>query len=520
MNLPCLLRTLQHLRLRQIVWQVVYRLYKPQLREGQAVQAKVPEWVEPIPRWTCVEGEQFDFLNLKAPFNGWCDTARGMLWAYNLNYMDFLLQPGMQAEEGTGWIDRFIDELPQNSVGQDPYPIALRGINWIKFIISHHHELSTEAMERWNGSLSAQYDLLGRKLEYHLLGNHLLEDAFSLFFGAIYLGHEQWYKKACRLLKSELEEQILPDGAHYEQSPMYHCILLDRLLDCYNMAAHLPRFEGQAQMQTWLGKKAGVMLGHMEQMLYADGTYPLLNDAAQGIAPTPEAIADYARRLGVKAMVRPLKECGYRRMQNARMELFADAGAITATYQPGHTHADIFNFELRIDGEHFIVDTGISTYDKTPRRQYERSTAAHNTVCLPGCDSLEVWGGFRVGRRARVHILHDERKRLEAEHNGFGNKRIHRRTFEMQEEGLLITDRMSSPEIAQSRLHLAPGTEVLKTTGNMIYTSRGTLDISGAERIEIVHDTVSTHYNQPIPCAVVVIHFRREASIYITTRTT
>ena len=42
------------------------------------------------------------------------------------------------------------------------------------------------------------------------------------------------YDKASCLLYKELDEQILPDGSHYEQSPMYHCILLDRLLDCYN----------------------------------------------------------------------------------------------------------------------------------------------------------------------------------------------------------------------------------------------------------------------------------------------
>lgn len=33
-------------------------------------------------------------------------------------------------------------------------------------------------------------------------------------------------------------------------------------------------------------------------------------------------------------------------------------------YIPGHAHADTFNYELRIDGVPFIVDTGISTYNK------------------------------------------------------------------------------------------------------------------------------------------------------------
>ncbi len=66
------------------------------------------------------------------------------------------------------------------------------------------------------------------------MGNHLLEDAYSLFIAALYFKDDKFYRKSKKMLWQELKEQILPDGAHYEQSPMYHCILLDRLLDCYN----------------------------------------------------------------------------------------------------------------------------------------------------------------------------------------------------------------------------------------------------------------------------------------------
>ena len=97
-----------------------------------------------------------------------------MLWAYNLNYMDWLLQEGMPYEEGAKWIEKFIDELSQNRIGLDPYPIALRGINWIKFISLYKERIDEKRMKRWNDSLYSQYKLLEKKLEYHLLGNHLL----------------------------------------------------------------------------------------------------------------------------------------------------------------------------------------------------------------------------------------------------------------------------------------------------------------------------------------------------------
>ena len=69
-------------------------------------------------------------------------------------------------------------------------------------------------------------------MEYHILGNHLLENGYALLFGAYYFGDKKLYEKAYQIVSEELEEQILEDGAHFELSPMYHQILLNRLLDC------------------------------------------------------------------------------------------------------------------------------------------------------------------------------------------------------------------------------------------------------------------------------------------------
>ncbi len=146
--------------------------------------------------------------------------------------MDWLCQEEASRETGEKWIDKFIADLPSNRVGLAPYPIALRGINWVKFISIHYDAIPDSKRQRWNDSLYAQYRLLSRRLEYHLEGNHLLENAYSLFIASIYFADRRLYKKSSKLLIKELDEQILPDGAHFEQSPMYHCILLDRLLDC------------------------------------------------------------------------------------------------------------------------------------------------------------------------------------------------------------------------------------------------------------------------------------------------
>jgi uncharacterized heparinase superfamily protein len=47
-----------------------------------------------------------------------------------------------------------------------------------------------------------------------------------------------------------------------------------------------------------------------------------------------------------------------------------------------------------------IVDSGVFEYEAGDMREYVRSTAAHNTISVDGAEQSEIWGAFRVGRRA------------------------------------------------------------------------------------------------------------------------
>lgn len=513
MNISRLLHTILYLKPRQIIFQLRKFVVKPKYVQMLAPTHRIPTMTTtPIAKYKCVKGEEFSFLNLEHQFAGWNFTDNGMLWAYNQNYFDWINQEEITAEEGCKWIDLFNSQLSilHSTLSFDSYPIALRCINWIKFFC-RHPECATKGRE---DSLYSQYRLLERKLEYHLLGNHLLEDAFSLTIGGYYFADEHMKQKWTRLLRQELQEQILPDGAHYEQSPMYHCILLDRLLDTYNFtrAANLVPF-------------AQRMLGHLESICYEDGTWPFFNDAAQGIAPTTQAIKDYARRLGISWKALPLKECGYRKMQSKRMEAFVDVGNIAATYQPGHSHADALTFELRIDGKPFIVDTGITTYEKNVRRQYERGTAAHNTVTVDGRDSSEVWGGFRVGRRAAVSVIKEvlERstKKLVAVHDGFGV--LHERQFHIDEKCFAVSDRCIEERTETlkadryvSHIHFSPSIgEICLQEDNVIHTDLADIKVTGAKEIALSPCEVSTAYNRLQNTTEAVVFFENQCQFSV-----
>ncbi len=506
MNILLLFNTIKHLKPIQIYYQIYHRIIWRKYHAMLSVATSRLNYTDWIAKPISKDGDFFRFLNIYHKFTSWVYTSNGSLWAYNLNYMDWLLQPEMTFKEGSRWIDRFIDDIDENNIGLDPYPTALRCINWVKFISLHYNDIDPVRLRRWDDSLYSQYRLLERKLEYHLLGNHLLEDAYSLFIASLFFNDSNFYRKSTNILRQQLKEQILEDGAHFEQSPMYHCILLDRLLDCYNFSINNILFKNQENFNNFLKERAIKMLGHFESIVYSDGTIPLLNDSAYRIAPTPQEIFEYARRLSLKWSNIKLSDCGYRKLKNDRIETIIDIGNIKASYQPGHSHADTFSYELKIDGTPFIVDTGISTYEKNQRRQYERSTAAHNTVSIDGMNSSEVWGGFRIGNRASVTVIEDSNYIVKASHDGFGKLCIVTREFNIH-SGLNVIDTIPEDCVGISYIHIAPRVNIVSMTDNCISTDLAKIVINNAKSIEIADSSISTEYNNYQSNKVVKIHF-------------
>ena len=512
MKIGQLIETLRHLRTTQVIYQLKHRLVKEKLGEETppAMTHTVKLQTVPIAKPRCYDGgERFTFLNISDDFRGWDMADYGPLWTYNLNYMDWLEQKGIGVEECLRWIDRFIDELPDNHTGLDPYPIALRIINWAKFF-SKHPECRNK--KRLN-SMYAQTMLLSRSLEYHLLGNHLLEDSYALFIASFFFNDQKLYRKSSHLLEKQLQEQILQDGAHFEQSPMYHCIMLDRLLDCINFSKGNNLFDNQDAYTQKLIRKAAAMLGHLQSIVFHDGSLPMLNDSANDVAPTSEALFHYARRLGIKRKIMPLRECGYRKFCDERIEIVSDIGNITAMYQPGHSHADTFNFELRIDGCPVIVDTGISTYNKNSRRQYERSTAAHNTVSIANKNSSVVWGGFRMGKRANVSVEKDSPTEILARHDGFGHRIIHQRHFTFCDHAISIEDFIiGKVTSAISYLHFSPQTSVsiVSEADGVIKAGKAIIKVEGFSDIRVKTGFVSSKFNKLQSCHVLEISFHQQ----------
>jgi hypothetical protein len=485
------------------------KYFSPTINKTLVGEALPINWqLDEILNQESVSGKTFSFLNQSKLFYNkidWNYDEYGKLWTYNLNYFDFLNQKEVSKEYGIELIQNYIANEDILKEGKEPYPISLRGINWIKFLSKNRIKDQEIDMILYD-----HYQLLLFNLEYHLLANHLLENGFSLLFGSYYFQDEKLYGIAEKILREELEEQVLNDGGHFELSPMYHQILLHRLLDCISLVNQ--NSWKNREILKFLKGKASNMLSWLQEVTFKNGTIPMVNDSAYDIAPNSTQLFEYAKNLGLTwNESQKLSDSGYRKFITESYELFIDVGNIQPSYQPGHSHSDTFNFELYYRENPIFVDTGTSTYEKNELRQLERETSSHNTVQVADYEQSEVWGGFRVGRRAKIIDLQETSNEVKASHNGYRRHGfIHERSFQHKEEEIVIVDRLSKSSKQQGKayFHLHPSIDDVKINKNVItINSNIELLFAGCESINLENYQFAEGFNKTKSAKKIIVKF-------------
>lgn len=551
-----LFHTARHLRPAQFLYRAKYWLIRrPRIRTSVDVRACDDAHIAirtsaPLGPVEYLGNGRLCFLNREGhPGQGWHPPGYDRLWLYNLHYFNYLHQRDRERcrDELAGLIDAWTHANPVGrGAGWEPYPLSLRIVNWVKWA-GAGFPLDPQARR----SLYLQARYLGKRLEYHLMGNHLFANAKALIHAGLFFRTpeaDRWLRKGVRVMEREVSRQILADGGHAELSPMYHALFVEDLLDIVNLCTDYRdgRHSGTvARCLTCARAPLSAMLTWLRTMCHPDGEIALFNDAAFGIAKRCADLFDYARRLGVEVSAPSaaapalaiLESSGYVRAEQARYVALLDAARVGPDYQPGHGHADTLGFELSLAGERLIVDAGTSTYAMGPRRAYERGTAAHNTVVLGTHNSSDVWSAFRVGRRAyprglavqpSPRIATDtsaagERQgwTVSAAHTGYRHLRgiVHRRRWILDPDRVTIVDQLRGnggklgrlTEPACATLRFAPGLTVRAARDGTveIASARGTACriAHTAARIEILDDFYSPRFGISLSCKIVRLHF-------------
>ncbi|QDS95815.1 Heparin-sulfate lyase precursor [Roseimaritima multifibrata] len=488
-QLPRVLRTIWPLHWSQIsirAWKAVQRR-APKIRPDRPLEVPGiqpgPMAMPPVFGTTCDSGNELieslaggklRLLNQSFAFgeSNWDwrlgSVSEDRLWTVTLHYHQWLYElakiatespeHGPKAKElwGAAMSD-WLQNCRLDSPGAKPlvwnaYAIATR-LSWSIRTWQLWHdakiELPQELLQEWQKSLYQQADHLYRNLEWDLRANHLLRDAVGLAWAAnFFVGSRsrQWLAKAQQIAVQQSEEQMLPDGGHFERSPFYHLEVMD---DWLTLAILFPAGRVRDQMrETW--QRAAE---YARWLRHPDGCVAQFND---GATINADQNLIHGEVIGVDVDLsmprggKHFSDSGVAVWHGEPWTLFWDVGDVGPNCQPGHAHADTLSLECSFRAQKLFVDPGCYSYDYDRRREYDRATSTHNTVCIDQTDSSEVWHIFRVGRRARprgIQVSTDQEHFLgQAEHDGYqhlAGRPVHRRIVEVSEEGfLIVTDQV------------------------------------------------------------------------------
>ena len=460
----------------------------------------------------------FSFLGQECAFDHciqWDDSSVSQLWRFNLHSFSFTQDLMIRAALGevddayetfrdltSSWIKA---NVHVKGDAWHPYTISIRVPNWLTAAswFAPHLEEDGDFRDALFRSIYAQGRILRNDLEFDLRGNHLLENVRALLWlGVAFRGQEAegWFRDALLLLQKEINTQILADGGHVERNPGYHLLVLQCLLE----TALLLRYN-RGGSPAWLDETLRRMANFIVAIVDVEGDVPLMKDTTFDATFSPfelvnacalylddrslydcrgygpylfllfgksgqERIQTWSRASAdsSKATLTALHESGFYVLRNHkhRDHMLIDIGKTCPRNLPGHTHADALSFELCISGKRMIVDSGVYEYANGPWREYFRSTRAHNTVEICRQNQSEVWGSFRVARRADPQLAICEERNgytlLSGWHDGY--KRLpsragHKRSVVwVPDQSCIILDQVagiSSSEI-RSFIHFHP----------------------------------------------------------------
>ena len=427
---------------------------------------------------------------------------------------------------------------------QNPYPW---GINWISGIelgirlVNLYYCLAfagTESISQAQWSrISFFVNIHGRHLrrypsKYSSCANHALAEALGLFVAGSafpYLnGAAEWRRFGKQVLDREVLRQIHADGSSFEHTVPYLQFVVDHFLlyYLYHERHGLPVADG-------LESRLAAAFDFISAISDVNGHTPMIGDDDDGYllklnldtannfqslmttgavlfgrtAPWPnKAEPDIKTRLllGRRAADK-WAQTSDRVNHGSPSRYFEDAGlAVIRHGDPddeilflgnsgplglaplaGHGHADALSIWLSVKGAPIFIDPGTYLYHGGGRwRRYFRSTAAHNTIEIDGCDQADqradfIWDNFYTISRVRF-LEEDDRVYWEAAHDGYSrlpSPVVHHRqvVFWKTQQRFVMTDTLETEGRHEARMffHLHPDVEPFRESDRAFKLTSG-----------------------------------------------
>jgi hypothetical protein len=413
----------------------------------------------------------------------------------------------------------------QNPVGRGAnwacaMEVALRAMNLLAAfeVFRHAEELTEERLMMVLTTLDQHGAHIRRNLEFSHIAtsNHYLSDVVGLLWLGVMLPElrdaRAWRRFGLAEMLSEMDKQVLDDGADFEASTGYHRMVLELFLYSFVLCR-----ENNIEIERRYWLKLRQMFDYLRAYLRPDSLAPLVGDTDSGRAlpvkhraandhayllalgaalfneprfkngaKLPEELLWVLGRDGVRAFEslaeveerepsRAFPDAGTYIMRERDLYLLFNASGVGARGRGSHGHNDALSFEVSACHVSFVVDPGTHVYTANlEERNLFRSTRYHSTVEVDGQEqnTTNVSTPFVLGNEAQPRVLEWKTSAdtdfIMAEHRGYTRlpepvtcTRAVR--FDKRQRFWLVEDSLTGSAGEHDfrfRFHLSPGLEV------------------------------------------------------------
>ena len=338
--------------------------------------------------------------------------------------------------------------------------IGIRCLNWIKSLnILKQSSIDIESIETKmvNSLISQSKVLIDIYDDFRTLSNWGIMQNCGLISLALnykekYPILNEYLDIALKRLEHQCKIQILPDGIHWEQSPMYQNEVLNCLLDISfdykNLNLNIPNFilnsikklaysnaymkkpnhcqpmqgdSDETDLRDIITKSAYILNdGYLKYFGYenvdSESIWDIKKDNISKYQNIITKIPD--------SYSRALKESGNFYLRDSFEEnsnyLWFRCGSLGS----GHGHGEHLHFDLVCKGENFISDPGRFTYvENNIDREFLRSCFAHNTTIVDNKPFSEFYGAWGITKSALTlntyHSFNETFDYIEGGHLGY-----------------------------------------------------------------------------------------------------
>lgn len=341
---------------------------------------------------------------------------------------------------------------------------GIRCENWIKaytyfkdseYITQEFNEIFFKSLKEHIDYLEKNYKESGKLSNWGVLENYGLLVA-SVFLDKL-IDDNYYINLSIERLKEQINLQIMDDGIHWEQSPMYlnevlHCYL-GTLIVCKNNNIPLPKdilekTKKLAYADLYMKKP------NHTQICQSDSDDTDLRDM---ITKSAYLFSDEVLKFGGYEEIdfESIWDLGYKSVQEYKTintktpeyssYAFEDSGNYymrsgwesddnymyfhCGTLGSGHGHADLLHVSIYANEEDYLIDPGRYTYIESDEiREYLKSCSAHNTTTVDNTDFTVIdgsWGYKKVATPIKhPFITNDNFDYCEGSHLGYIDKGI------------------------------------------------------------------------------------------------